>query len=297
MDMPKTLEAAPKAAAQPKVKNAGTVGWLQQCIHRGRNEIFSEVKTVTPALAEIILSQNHENRRIRPYKLAQIVSDMTNGRWQLNGEAIVIAKTGELNDGQHRLMGIVDSKTPQPLLFVFGVERETRTTLDQGAARSANDYLQMDGVPNAATLASLTRTILSFERADKRSLGRSGEITASQVLERAEQDQTLQTSARYASAHAYRMKKFCSPTVLGFCHNVLIKENASDGIAFMHALVTGEDLKRGDAVYTARERLLGFDRGKTMAVQIEIIFRAWNAYRERRPMKTIPLHGRLPELV
>lgn len=282
---------------QPKIKNAGTVGWFQQCVHRSRNEIFSEIKTITPAMAEVILSQNHDNRGVRPTKLAQMVADMKSGRWALNGEPIIISKDGQLNDGQHRLMALVDAKVSLPLLFVFGVERETRTTVDQGANRSVGDYLKMDGVQNTSTLAAVTRHVIAYERSNKRTLGRPHELTASEVLERALKDQTLATSARYADNHKAKMRRYCSPTVIGICHNILLSENTTEGLAFMEQLCLGENLKRGEPIYTARERLLGTDRGKSVTFCMEIIFRAWNAYRERRTMRTIPFHGRLPELI
>jgi hypothetical protein len=288
---------ATKSVEEPKMKNVATVGWFQQCVHRSRNEIFSEMKTITPAMAEVILSQNHNNRSIRPTKLSQMVRDMAGGRWKLNGEPIIVAKTGELNDGQHRLTAIVESKAPQVLLFVFGVDRETRTTVDQGANRGVSDYIQMDGGHNATTLASITRHVMSYEHNGGKALGRPHELSSSEVLERALRDKTLQTSAKYADDRKSRMKRYCSPTVIGICHNILLGENATDGLAFMEQLCSGENLKRGEPIFTLREKLLDVDRGKTVLFCVEVIFRAWNAYRERRPMRTIPFHGRLPELV
>lgn len=279
------------------VKNAATVGWFQQCIHRGRTEIFSDMRVITPGLAEVILTQNHDNRNIKPTKLAQMVRDMSDGRWKINGEPIIIADTGELNDGQHRLMAVVQSKVPLMLMFVFGVDRASRTTVDQGSNRGVSDYIQMGGLRNATTLASITRHVMAFEYNGGKVLGRPHELSASEVLERATSDRTLQTSAKYADDRKARMKRYCSPTVIGICHNILLKENTTDGLAFMEQLCSGENLKRGEPIFTARERLLGTDRGKTVLFCVEIIFRAWNAYRERRTMRTIPFHGRLPELV
>lgn len=281
---------------EPKIKNAGTVGWLQQSIHRGRNEVFSEVKTITPALAEVMLQSNQSNRRLRPRKLDQMVRDIKGGRWAFNGEPIIVARTGELNDGQHRLQAIIEAGSPLQLLVVFGVERETRTTLDQGANRSPGDYLHMDGVANSMTLAAITRYVLAYEQSDKTNLGRYTHITAAEILPRAESDRTLHTSTKFAKEYEYRMRKFARSTVVGFCHNILLREDVNDGVSFMEMLCTGENLQRGDAAFTARERLVGLET-RSVTSQIEIIFRAWNAYRERRPITKIPVHGRLPELV
>lgn len=280
----------------PKIKNAGTVGWLQQCIHRGRNEVFSDVKTITPGLAEVMLNNNPSNRRVRAVKQRQMASDMKAGRWAFNGEPIIVAKTGELNDGQHRLQAILESKAPQSMLIVFGVERETRTTLDQGGARSSGDYLHMEGIPNAATLGAITRNVLAYELVAGKTMGRTQDITPAQVIERVERDITLRASAKYASIRGPKMLRYATGMVIGFCHNVLLRQDVNDGLAFMEQLCLGENLHRGDPAFTARERLLAMDDRKTPA-RVEVILRAWNAYRSQRKLSMIQIHGRLPELV
>lgn len=285
-----------KPEQQPKIKNAGTVGWFQQAIHRSRNEVFSETKTITPGLAEVILTQNVGNRRVRTAKFAQLVSDMRDGRWTFNGEPIIVAKTGELNDGQHRLMALIEANVCLPFLFVFGVDRESRTTVDQGSNRTSGDYLQMSGIPNAAIVAGMAKYLVSYERSNRQMLGATSRITSSEVLERVHKDITLATSATYAMRHTSRMRPYATPTIIAFCHNVLLSENATEGLAFMEQLCLGENLTREDPAFRAREKLANIGRSSA-ATKIEVIFRAWNAYREKRTMRTIPVHGRLPELV
>lgn len=279
-----------------KVKNEGTLGWLKQSVHRGRNDIFSEVKMVTPQLAEVILTQNPDNRKIRPIKFDQMVLDMKHGRWTMNGEPIIIANTGELNDGQHRLMALIEANVTLPLLFVFGVERESRTTVDQGAPRYAGDYLQMQGVVSANQQASIARNLIAYERATPGTRWRIQDITSAEVVERVKKDITIATSTRWSMSHYKHFRRYVNTTVIGICHNILLNKNTTDGLAFLEVLASGEGLHRGDAIYVARERLLNMDH-KTIFSCTEVIFRAWNAYREKRPMKTIPIHGRLPELI
>lgn len=288
--------AKPPKAPEPKIKNAATVGWFQQAVHRGRNEIFTEVKTITPAMAEVILSNNPNNRGVREIKLMQITSDMKSGRWAMNGEAIIIAKTGELNDGQHRLQAIIDAKVSLPMLFVFGVDRETRTTLDQGASRSAGDYLHMEGTPNSMQVSAVARMLIGYKRAKGESFGRRGAISASEVMSVARNNREIMTAVRWGYNHYSRMKKLASVSVMAFCYVVLLSQDTRDGLAFMEQLVSGEDLKLGDAIMTARDRLLNLEQ-RSDVNRVEIILRAWNAYREKRTMRTIPLHGRFPELV
>lgn len=290
------VKVEPEVIRQPvRIKNEGTLGWFKQALHRSRNEIFSEVKTVTPQLAEIILQNNPDNRSIRASKFMQLVSDMRNGRWTMNGEPVIIAKTGELNDGQHRLKAVVEAGVSVPILFVFGVERDTRTTVDQGANRSASDYLGMTGVVNASVTAAIARMLISYERANRTMLGSTNRVTAAEVLERVKTDITIGASAVYANRYARLMHHICAGSVIGFCHNILLSKNVTEGLAFMEQLCRGEGLTREDPAFRAREKLINIGKSST-ATKVEIILRAWNAYRQKRTMATIPVHGRLPEL-
>lgn len=291
------MNVASLQTSKTKVKNVASIGWFQQCIHRSRNEVFSEVKAITPQMAEAMLTNNPDNRGIKPAKLEQMVLDMREGRWSFNGEPIIVAKTGELNDGQHRLTALIRADATLPMLFVFGVERETRTTLDQGANRSPGDYLAMEGHPNANQVAAIARQLVAYEKAGGKSLGKASYISAAETLERVRSDdKALTTAARYGNTNIWRLKGLASGTVIGMCYYLFINIDANDGLAFMHQLTTGEDLHLGDPALTARNRLFQLDR-KTRPNQMEIIMRAWNAYRERRELKLLPIRGQLPELV
>lgn len=278
-------------------KKPASISWFQQCVHRSRNEVFTEVKTITPQMAEVMLLNNPDNRKIREYKLMQMVHDMRDGRWSFNGEPIIVAKTGELNDGQHRLKAVVASGKSVPMLFVFGVDRDTRTTVDQGAPRNAGDYLGMEGVPNAVQMAALARQLIAYEQAD-RNLGRTNNISAAETLNRIAKDNRLITAAaKYGINSARKVRGIANVTTVGFCYYLFANIDFQDCVAFMNQFVTGEELHTGDPALTARNRLMQLTGRRGRLIEAEIIFRAWNAYRERRQMKWIPIRGQLPELV
>jgi len=282
---------APKAS---KFK-AGTVHWFNECVERGRREVFSETATVTPGLANVILGSNPGNRNIRPAKLWQFLVDMRTGNWVFNGEPVIIAKSGELNDGQHRLSAIIEANTPVPLLFVFGIDREARLTVDQGAARSAADYLSMEGVENATAIASIARLVIAYERSGYKSLSDSNKVTNAEVRARAERDEKLHASAHFTAQHAKMTKNFAAPAVVGFCHYVLSGEHKADAQEYMTQICTGEGLRKSDPAFVVRDRLLNLGRNREL--KVEVILRGWNAYRSGRPMKIAKVLGSLPALV
>src|SRR5688572_16689807 len=78
-------------------------GWFNERIERCKHTPVSEVVTVSPALAILLLDRNSGNRRISDVNLDRIKRDIMASRFAFNGEAIVVSKDGRLIDGQHRL--------------------------------------------------------------------------------------------------------------------------------------------------------------------------------------------------
>ena len=66
--------------AKAKKTDAGTVHWFNECVERGKGEVFSEVTTVTPGLASVLLDKNPDNRNIRAVKVEQFAADMRASR-------------------------------------------------------------------------------------------------------------------------------------------------------------------------------------------------------------------------
>jgi hypothetical protein len=180
-------------------------------------------------------------------------------------------------------------------MFVFGVARESRLTVDQGAARSANDYLSMEGVSHATVIASVCRLILAYERSGYDNINEANRVTNAEVLERARTDSAATVSAKFASDHHINTKPFAAPAIIGFCHYALSAENAADADVYMTQICTGEALRKSDPAYVVRDRLLNL--GRNRAHKIEVIMRGWNAYRQGRSPSKLPVNGNFPALV
>lgn len=131
---------------------------LRQWLKRGETEVFSVITMMTPAMARILLMLNTDNRPIiwkgSIRSVAAYAAAMKRGEWALNGEAVIVSASGEVNDGQHRLNAVVNSEVSVLMQITFGVERDTRHTVDQGIARSPGHILAMAGEKNYNVLAS-----------------------------------------------------------------------------------------------------------------------------------------------
>lgn len=125
--------------------------------------VFTEVVSIGPEMAQVILKGNNENRRINQRGLVDRLRDIAEDRWQLNGQGLIIAKTGELNDGQHRLWAILLTGATVRIPIFYGAQRETRRTVDTGKVRLTSDRFRFAGIPNdtrASSIVSLAHKII-----------------------------------------------------------------------------------------------------------------------------------------
>lgn len=123
------------------------------------------IETVTPDRAADILEKcNRANRNIRPAVVKKYARIMAEGNWRLSPEAIVIADTGRLLSGQHRLTALVSVGITARFLFIYGPDESTFEILDRGAVRSTADALRENR--KAVEAAKLACTIKAGWRAD-----------------------------------------------------------------------------------------------------------------------------------
>ena len=153
------MTAVPLFANPPTATAAQLSAWID----RGRATVFTVTTMLTPELARLLLANNPNNRPplLGTHKgtrsITAYAAMMRRGEWMLNGSTLVVASTGELNDGQHRCEAVIMAETAVPVQIVFGVDRETRSTLDQGIARTGGNVLAMAGVKNSNDVAVYLR--------------------------------------------------------------------------------------------------------------------------------------------
>ena len=149
--------------AVQSLKLDALAAWLK----RGEREVFTETVAMTPLLAHRLLERNADNRPLREGGTSRCVqayaAAMTRGEWVVNGAPIIVSREGLLNDGQHRLNAVVRANISVPMQITFGVERDTRHTIDQGAARTPGNILSMHGEKNANQLAHAIQFVWAYD--------------------------------------------------------------------------------------------------------------------------------------
>ena len=124
----------------------------------------SETKKVTAKLAAEYLKTNWKNRTIRPAQISVIACDIREGRWELNGESLKFDVDGNMIDGQHRCLAIVEANKTVETLIVTGLPRKVQRTLGGAVSRNFADELTMRGVAYASVASSAARTCAVFDR-------------------------------------------------------------------------------------------------------------------------------------
>jgi hypothetical protein len=266
--------------------------WLDERIKRGKKEPFSEVVTLTPVLASLLLQRNTNNRNIMRMNGESICNDILAGRWQFNGESIVVADTGLLIDGQHRCHAVVQTGKSITVSLVFGAKEDARYTIDIGSPKTASNFLHMKGFKDCNNMAAAIALIIQYQKDGNIPKGYT-RPTKTEIVQNAEELRGIQTSIDFVSG----AKALGSRSVLAFCHYIFKKRaGAVAADEFISKLIGGEGLRKGDPIYYCRERLIAM-RGTSIAGdKAGIIFKAWNHWRLGDTITKIIAPTRLPKL-
>jgi len=270
--------------------------WLNGKLDHGKRKRFAEVGLLTPTLAKILLERNPDNRNIRPRRIAEITNDILADRYEMNGESVIISIEGLLNDGQNRCHAVINADKPIETFFAFGVTRDSRTTIDQGTARSGADFLKMDGGSNCKAANSIARALWFYEH----DIIHEGSIAPTRTEavryywdHRAEIDAAISVTANSA------FTKDVALTPVAAAYVILMRHNKKEAEKFFSALLTGADLKVGSPILILIHGAKTFTKKRVRSGEkIELIMRTYNSWRSGESRKQIcRSYGEYPKLV
>ncbi len=268
--------------------------WLSERIAASKKTPSAEVVTLTPVLAELLLERNPVNRPIGNRNLDAVKADIASKRFEFNGESIVVAKTGNLIDGQHRCQGVIATGLSIETVIVFGPKEEARYTIDIGKSKTAANFLQMLGWKDNNNLAACIAMLLQYRSTHDLKAGYV-RPTKTEIINAAEQFRGLQDSIDIvAEATA---KKLGSRSALAFCHYQIKRKGGKEAADdFMTKLIAGDELRKGSPIFYCREKLRSMDRGYRPENRVELVFKCWNALRRGGTLSSVRLSGSLPKL-
>jgi len=269
-------------------KNVHQLSWVASRVDRGKNEVFSEIVEITPDIAKHLLSFNDDNRKISERTVNIIAGDIASGKWRMNGEPIIVAKDGQLNDGQHRLSAIIAANVAVPVMIVFGVERASRFTVNMGRQRTPGDFLGMNGVKNEKLAAAISALLLTYNKGVFSHTLTTGNMSLSKqdVLE---EHRKYSNKIQRACKSVFRAKfiRQHAATAAGVAHVVLSSSANHENLEFFFdRLNTGEELRRGSPILMLRNQLISTKQeGLRANNKLEMILRYWNAWIDGRSVR------------
>lgn len=215
-------------------------------------KIVSKPELISPARAAEILKRNARNRNVRESYVARLARDIKLDRWRLTPQGIILSAAGELVDGQHRLLAIVNADTPV-WMMVAHVDatpaeiKELMQITDVGAKRSVADSLTIHyGVKNAALTAATARILATVCANVGRQIFNTADTVAVLGLYGKEIEQAI--SGTIAAREIVP-----SPIIATFAFALPVnRESVQDAL---HKLTTGEDMRSGNPVLTLRNWL------------------------------------------
>lgn len=244
-----------------------------------------KILTVTPDLAKKLLEGNKVNRPISARTIRNYADMMAEGKWKLNGETIKVTPSGNLLDGQHRLLASLLNDVSFDAYYVEVQDTTAFDTIDVGKRRTGSDILAIEGEKHYNTLAAVLPLLGSYYRQNKLTV-MSRRCPNHELKIILEEHPKVREDVAYAGN-----RKICnvlfSKTSIAFCRYVLSKINEDQAHKFIDDLIYGENLQRGSGALAARNHMMDVkskgDRGYVENHYIiATIFTAWNAYRKNK---------------
>lgn len=232
------------------------------------------------AMMERNKSDEWSNRPHSEKGVARYVKAMKAG-WKYTGEPIIFSKSGDLLNGQHRLMACIEAGASFDCLVVFGIDDDAFKYMDIGIARTAAHIFAIEGIANHAVVAAAVRLLLGYKN-NTGWRGLAPDVENSVLLDFYYQHQRLQDSLTY-SRPLYR-ELGLSPRWGAFLHYICAEKHREEANGFCGAVSTGIGLtKKSSPAYRIRQRLIQDAMSTSDKLSDShkgaYFIQAWNAHR------------------
>lgn len=271
----------------------------------------TEIKLITPKIAETLLLSNEMNRRLRESLVNEYARQMAAGLWkEETGEAIKISSDGDVLDGQHRLAALIKSNISLPFLFITDLENEIFTVLDTGVGRTAGDIFHIAGVKQANNYAAVITRYLAFKRgriavipsSTKYGTGCAAGITLKNIrYSKAELLSVYNNRVKFWEAvismsdhWRHQIQRVLTFSDIGSLYAFFYDIDQDDAFKFIDLLCSGVDLNQNNPIKLLREKLI-FSKANmkfqlTSVQKLGLIFKAWNFFRDKKQITVLRFH-------
>lgn len=248
---------------------------------------------ITPAMAERLLDNNTNNRKLDTRRAARVAAQITAGKWIYTGDTIRLDTSGVLLDGQHRLAGVVEAGQPIETDVMCGLPPEVFHVVDTGKPRTAADSLIMLGETSVLAMSATIRLVHRYQQGPTHNewLKQAHTLSNLDIARTMAADDATAERFRDAAAMGDRMHRAAKVNrTAASTWWFLVSEiyGAADPrlIEFQHRVCDGVGLVENSPVHTLRRTIMLAERKKAPEI-LAVLIKAWNGHVQGREIKNL----------
>jgi hypothetical protein len=258
----------------------------------------TEIRLITPTIAENMLQKNDMNTRIRVPIVNEYARQMTMGIWEEDtGDPIRFASDGSLLDGQHRLLALIKAKVSLSFLIITDLEKTIFPVLGTGYKRTMGDVLYIAGNSHSTAIAAGIKRYFNLKRNVIISYDIRG-ISTIEILNIYKSKPEFWNSSVLLARSWYDKSQSILHTAdfLGY-YAFFYDINTKDAFIFMNSLSQGVDLSSTNPIKLLRDKLI-FSKINTkfamrQSQQVSLMFKTWNYFRKKESIKLLRFNQKL----
>jgi hypothetical protein len=264
--------------------------------------MYSKVMTITPQEATLwIDTKNSKNRPISENAVAKYAQEMKDGRWKCNAQPIIFNKSGQLANGQHRLLACIRANKSFETLVAWGIEDDAFDTIDDCNTRSLADVLHIKGETGSILLSAGLRFLWMYSRGEIENQDlRRGKIATKPLLEATlDKHPKIRSSVKFYSMLKARPGGLLITAGMAIgLHYLfaLVDEKKAD--EFFSRLQSGLELTEDNPIYILRNRLIAAQKESSTKLTRSAVYYytvvSWNAYASGTFMKRLLFNADVP---
>lgn len=248
--------------------------------------------TITPAIASDWLNRNTRNRPLKKTLVQRIAREISEGRWQMNGDTIRLSDDGTLLDGQHRLHAIVAAGKSVESLVAFNIPSDSFLTIDTTrAVRNGGDLLALEGKKNAIATAATAKLAYAWKRTGNPFNSNANvSPSAGQIRDFVEAHPSICDATSWIHGQGASLTNLMQCSRMCFAMWRFQERDEDKAKEFFRQLRDGAGLDENSPVLALRNRLIQEKIGKTRMLpeyQLALMFKAWRLFREGKQTKAL----------
>jgi hypothetical protein len=286
---PEVMFLAPELEKEARVPDARLKAALPKSPPRP-DHIRHEWALVTPDDAQRYLETMHANRSKSKLEKGVLAENLEQGNWF--GAISVVFFDGSTPmrawDGQHRFEAVITADQPAWMQFVIGVTEEEAEYIDTGRKRTRADWYKMQGVPDYARRAVVSRLLALYGK-----YGIEGtRLPAGLVLTPAEQDAWVDVPGMADAVRAGNVLSStvgANPSYAAYAVFMTATRDADGNVTqidpdgFWESVRSGAGLEEKDPALTLRNYMMRGDKsGRLPAdprlMELYMLGTAWNKH-------------------